>query len=217
MANLISPKYDGAKLDMPSTDDLIDVFEDRMKGWFLEPTQKLLAAFNDFPASICLQMTYFEGIWTFITGKDSDGKSASFFKRGFVSVFHGYGQPDDLLERVAQVLYTDARCGFFHDGMFRNRIYFSNRRHALEITLPKRNGVTDPEGEIESIIIDPRQFHATIQKHFTDFVTKLKNKQNAEARRLFHAAFMARQGRSRAIGIPDTDFKIGGNTGQNET
>jgi hypothetical protein len=34
----ISPNFDDAKLDSGSIEDLIDVFEDRVRHWLLEPT-----------------------------------------------------------------------------------------------------------------------------------------------------------------------------------
>lgn len=203
MNNLISPNFDGTKLNNPTQDDLIDIFEDRMKGWFLDPTRKLLSSFNDLPASMCLQMMYFESIWSSMTGKNSDGNSLEFFRKGFVSVFHGYGPQDELLSRVSEILYKDARCGFFHDGMLRDRIFFGNRGLALEITLPKRNGIVDASGEINSIIIDPKHFIVAIERHFADYVKLLRVVGNVEQRALFEQEFVRRQGRQRVIGIPD--------------
>lgn len=206
MSNLISPNFEASKLDSPTIENLVDVFEDRMKFWFLAPAQKLTKTFDDLPASLCLQMTYFEGIWSFITGEDSNGRSAEFFRNGFVTVFRGHGPSDELLGRVANVLYRDARCGFFHDGMFRDRIYFGNRGLALEITLPKVDGVLQLDGEIESIIIDPRRFLATINKHFTDFVANARDSKNEDVRNKFERTYNRRQGKCRAIGIPEIDI-----------
>jgi hypothetical protein len=84
---------------------------------------------------------------------------------GFYDVFRVTGQDEGLLKRAAQVLYEDVRCGFFHDGIFRDRIFFVDRGFALEITVPKKDGVLVVTGEIQSIMIDPRLFFDAIVRH----------------------------------------------------
>ena len=209
METWVSPNFKDDKLANPTLDDLIDEFEDRMTGWFMEPAKKLLSNRKDYPASICLQMTYFEPIWAYMTGERSAGRSAEFFREGFVSVFWRNGPPKLLLARVAAALYEDARCGFFHDGMFRKRIYFGDQGKAVFITLPLRDGIPDADGEIESILLDPNRFHVNIAMHLKDYLATIRNPRNEEQRRSFQAIFMASQGRSRAIGLPNMGLEEG--------
>src|SRR5436305_3083361 len=121
MQTLISPHYLQNKLKDPAIEDLIDVLEDRVKFWLLEPA-KLLSyhAFGQV-AGLALLLSYFEGIWIYVQGRDSRDRSRAFFKDAFIDVFRSGGLTPELLGRVAEVLYEDARCGFFHDGMFRHR------------------------------------------------------------------------------------------------
>src|SRR5689334_19162642 len=88
---------------------------------FLRPSDS--SGFLSKPAVTArILLTYFEGYSTFRTGLDSLGKSKPFFRQGFLDAFAHTGLSDDLLGRIAEVLYEDARCGFFHDGFFRSRV-----------------------------------------------------------------------------------------------
>jgi len=166
MALSISPNYTSEKLENPSIEDKIDVFEDRLKGWLFTQIKTLLSEPHDRIASVCLQTIYFESIWSYLTGKNSKGRSKEFFINGFYDVFKITKQDEGLLKKAAQILYEDIRCGFFHDGIFRDRIFLVDRGFALEITVPKKKGILDIHGQIESIMIDPRLFFDAIEKHF---------------------------------------------------
>jgi hypothetical protein len=51
---MISPHFEDKKLDNPTLEDLIDVFEDRIRSWLLEPARALLQTQHGFverPAS----------------------------------------------------------------------------------------------------------------------------------------------------------------------
>jgi len=209
MALSISPNYTSKKLENPSIEDKIDVFEDRLRGWLFTQIKKLLAQPHDRIASLCLQTTYFEGIWTYLTGKNSEGHSKEFFINGFYDVFKITKQNEGLLKRAAQILYEDVRCGFFHEGIFRDRIFVVDRGFALEITVPKRNGILDIHGQIESIMIDPRLFYDAIEKHFDTYIRLIRNKENKEERKKFEKIFNLRSGKSRIIGIDEPrEFSI---------
>jgi len=179
----ISPNYDDTKLDSKSVDDLIDVFEDRVKYWLLEPAKVLLKTKNGDISSLCLLLTYFEGITIYLRGKDSKNKSKAFFREGFVEVMRSSGINDDLLGRAADLIYSDARCGFFHDGCFRSRILVSpDASHDLIITLPKKNGIIDKHGDIESIIINPNLILSALENHFEHYLRKVRDVSNKEIR-----------------------------------
>lgn len=62
MGIMISPKYPDAKFDQLSVEDLIDVFEDRICFWVLQPAKSLLDTQHGQVAAFCLILTYFEGI-----------------------------------------------------------------------------------------------------------------------------------------------------------
>jgi len=177
METFISPKYKGEKFNKPSFDDLVDVLKDRVFYWLIEPAKKIINEQNGHFGALCLLLTYFEGIWSYTTGKDSKGKSKKYFRDAFVDVFSSSGHTADLLSRVADIMYEDGRCGFFHDGISRSRIFISGlNTFDMIITLPKKSdGNVDPNGEIESILIDPKYFMAAIERHFIDYLLCLRN------------------------------------------
>lgn len=189
----ISPNYDDTKLDSKSIEDLLDVFEDRVRYWLLEPAKNLLKTRNGDVASLCLLLTYFEGIAIYLKGKDSKNNSKVFFREGFLEVMKVSGIDDDLLARVADVIYSDARCGFFHDSCFRSKIFVSpDATHDLIITLPKKNGIVDKHGDIKSIIINPNRVLSAIERHFEHYLKNLRNASNRNIRSNFENACKAK-------------------------
>src|SRR5690349_17317218 len=83
----ISPQFMSDKLKSGSIDDRIDVYEDRMDGWFLRPIYSLMPTPNFRFAAISLALSYFEGWEQYRSGEDSRGKSQGFFIRGLRDVF----------------------------------------------------------------------------------------------------------------------------------
>lgn len=189
----ISPNYTDEKLDAPEVEDLIDVFEDRVRGWALNPAKDLVQTEHGRVAGFCLVQTYFEGIWGYMEGSGSKDRSREFFEKGFVDVFRSSRLREPLLLRVARILYEDARCGFFHEGMFRERLYFADLSQAeILVTLPRRNAVIDENGRIESLLIDPKRFHSAVERHFDKYVRMIRDKASASQRRKFEIAFKER-------------------------
>jgi hypothetical protein len=186
--HFISPSFTHEKLESPTYQDLVDVFEDRVRNWFLSPASKLLEMRNCDIAAVALLTNYFESIEIYISGHDSKKRSTKFFARGFGRVFSV--QYPRFSEKIAASMYDQARCGFAHDGVFRNRVFFSNARpDPILITWPKKNGVFDESGEIESIIINPARFYESIQLHFDRYIKKLREGADTEAGRAFLRLF----------------------------
>lgn len=178
MKTFISPNYPQEKLDKPTIDDLVDVFKDRVLNWVFEPAKKLMSDKDGCFGALCLLLTYFEGIWTYITGIDSKGRSKKYFNDAFMDVFNSSNHSPVLLTQVAKILYEDGRCGFFHDGMLRNRIFLTELNQIdILITMPPRKpgGKVDVTAQIKSILIDPKYFMAAIERHFIDYLLCLRN------------------------------------------
>jgi hypothetical protein len=186
---LISPHFPAEKLEDPTLDDLIDVFEDRVKYWLLEPAKKLMEGPPAEVAGFALSLSYFEGIWIFISGRDSRSHSQEFFRRAFIDVFKTSNLTEALAGHVADVLYQDGRCGFYHDGMARHRIYFSKNYSApLGVTLPMKDGVIDETGTIASIVVDPPAYMLYVDGHFKKYVSRLRDPTETDLRRNFEQA-----------------------------
>jgi hypothetical protein len=199
----ISPKFTAVKLTNATQGDRLDIFEDRIRGWILAPAEVLLGIPNFRIASLCLLLTYFEGTWSYKTGLDSKNRSKEFFRAGFVDVFRHTKTDVSLLGRGADILYDDARCGFFHDGMFRSRIFFTSRGWALEFTVPKVGGVLDLNGEIQSIMIDPRLFFDAVVEHFSAYMKHLRDGSDAALLENFETAWNTKHAASPIVAIDD--------------
>ena len=187
--HFISPNFTHEKLEAPSYDDIVDVFEDRMVNWLLMPARKLLDVPHGDVAAVALATNYIEGIEIYISGQDSDKHSKGFFRRGYKRIFAPVSGPVYMQDAIANALYDMLRCGFAHDAMFRYGIHFSNiRKEALTVTWPKKNGEFDPNGKLESAIINPNRFIKCIELHFKDYVKKLRAIEPTQAKDNFQAA-----------------------------
>ena len=186
MKSFISPHFSWEKLDTGKIEDWIDIFEDRMTNWIFRQARFLLGSPHSEYAIVQLLLPYFEAIAMYIKGEDSDRKSRQFFKEGFKAVFSSPRNPEHVLLRIADVLYEDARCGFFHDNMIRSRIFFANDAHeAINPNLPKVNGKIDLNGDISAIIINAEKFLDEVESHFKMYVEQLRDKNNHDLRENF--------------------------------
>lgn len=189
MKHLVSPNFQAEKLEPPLFKDVVDVFEDRMRYWLIEPAKKLLTVKHGEIAAIALATNYIEGIEIYTSGKDSKGRSKEFFRRSYKKIFAAVSGPDYMQDAIANALYDMLRCGFAHDGMFRSGIYFSTvRKEAMLITWPKKNGRFDPDGKLESAIINPKGFVRCIEQHFSGYLRELRARKQNDAQERFKSA-----------------------------
>jgi len=203
MDKYISPNYKYEKLEYPSFEDLIDVFEDRVKNWTLVPAESLLESHHGFVAAISILFTYFEGIQIYVSGKDSKSSSKTHFIKGFLSVF---GAPDidkSKLKNMAKTIYYEGRCGFFHEGLSGGKVLYSNARNeALTITSPRVDGEMDYR-VVRSIVINPARFLWCIKRHFNKYISDLRKEDNIDLRNRFKKAVDMKWG------LDDPDIRIG--------
>jgi hypothetical protein len=206
----ISPNYTWEKLENPNLDDLLDVFEDRQRNWLLKPAESLLQM-QDYVPTISLLFTYFESIQVYISGKDSKNASKKFFVDGFLVVFGSPNMDKSQLKKVAKTIYTEGRCGFFHNGLSGRKILYSpTRNEALTITLPKKDGKIDLNKEIESIVINPARFHWCVKRHFDKYISDLRKNENKTLRENFKKAVDVKWdmgGKDLIIGMTEKEFQ----------
>ncbi len=192
MRFLISPKYDGSKVKSGTVEDCIDVYEDRVKGWFIGPARALTKVPNSSFAILTIALSYFEGHAIYRFGADSSRKSKSFFRRTFLEVFvesmpaPGHADtptPRDFIARVADIMYEDGRCGFFHDGMSRKRILMT------KASAPITGSVHKKTGDISVIVIDAEKFLSAIEVHLERYLGGLRDPTNTELREKFMRAW----------------------------
>lgn len=188
-SHFISPNFLCEKLENPSLDDIIDVFEDRITNWTINPAKQLLTIEHGEVAAVALSTNYFEGIEIYTSGMDSKGRSKIFFRRGFQKVFAAEPQAAHIYDTIADALYELLRCGFAHETLFKSGIYFSSiRKEALAISWPKKNESFDPEGKLESAVINPARFVQCIEIHFKNYIRQLRESADSELRARFLAA-----------------------------
>ena len=155
----------------------------------LNPAQQLLENENSRIAAVGILINYFEGIEIYLSGKDSKGQSYKFFRRGFEKVFTFEDLSVKDKKQASKALYEQARCGFSHDGMFRNRVLFSDlNKNALLITWPKKDGKFIYTKGVESIVINPIQFYEAIEIHFESYLKALKKMQEEKIVKAFKDA-----------------------------
>jgi len=209
MENFISPNYGPEKLESPTYEDLVDVFEDRMLYWYFLPAKHLFETQHCQIASVALLVSYFEMIEIYLSGKDSKVGSKAFFVNGFSKVFRFQNNNQELSRFVAKEIYDQVRCGFAHEAMFRDRVYFSfDHSQPLVITWPKRNDDLD-YSQVESITINPSLFYESIQSHFEGYVVSLRDGSDKAIKQAFQTIVKlkwALDEEDRAIGMTEEEF-----------
>jgi hypothetical protein len=207
--NFISPNLSHEKLESATHEDLVDVFEDRMRNWFLMPVERLLEIPHCQIAAVALLMAYFEGIAIYLSGKDSKNRSFEFFEKGFSKVFPIQHEDKNAPKVIRRAIYNQVRCGFAHDGMFRNRVFFSDvPSKPIIISFPKENGALNTT-QIESIVINPGLFFESIKNHFEDYLKNLRAGTDATIKQSFETIVKlkwALDETDRAIGMTEKDF-----------
>lgn len=208
--HFVSPNFSYEKLEPPFYKDVLDVFEDRMVNWLISPSKHLLKLKHGYVPAIALATNYIEGIEIYASGKDSKSRSKEFFRRGYKRIFAMVSGPVEFQDSISDALYDLLRCGFAHDAMFRSGIYFSTvRKDAFIVSWPKKNGQFDPNGRMESAVINPVRFVECIDLHFKDFMKCLRSKDAKVEKESFLAAVALKWrlgGPGHSVGMTEAEF-----------
>lgn len=162
-----------SRLDPTNLDDKIKIYEREVKGWFLEPARKLctpnISHDNSFIV-IMICLAYIEGVEQYRCGSGSNGKSARFFKSSMKRIF-------SIADKVSEAIYTNARCGLFHNGMVKSNILYDlNQNEAILV-----HG--------KNINIQPELFLKKIEEDFEQYLRDLRNQNNKNLRDNFNKLF----------------------------
>lgn len=151
------------------------IYEDRVKGWFLDYALML----KNFPSPdvrrhsgfiiLSIAVEYIEGVEQFKQGKSSKNisiinngtqvtGSRAAFASGLLTIFNNY----NLTYDIAFEFYDKVRCGLFHDGMTKTDVRLGSFNKAIEYS----NGV---------LKIDTIKFLDEIIADFNTYICKLKN------------------------------------------
>lgn len=173
----VSKKYTHEKLENPSLGDLVDVFEDMWKCFVFSPVEILLRSPYGDVAAMMILSSYFEAAWSYHSGEDSDKKSKPFFTKGFCQVFVA---DDAGIEIAAHAIYKHIRCGLAHAGMPSHKVSYSRSgAKPFYLTYPKMgDGRLNMEAPVRSIVVNPTLMYEGVNRHFHDYVSKLRAADN---------------------------------------
>jgi len=176
---LVKLGKDSYKILENNIETKIAVYEDRMKGWFLDFARKLTKETNSEFIVLMICMNYLEGNQQFREGKTSSNRgSTKMLKKALKRIFlESSGEDIDcLIDKV--------RHGLFHDGMTRRGVVL---RYGLSV--PFFFFTTNGEKWIE---IEPALFLKKIEMDFESYIKILKDKNNKEEREKFEEHYKER-------------------------
>ena len=208
----VSPSFSGQKLENPSIEDKIDVFEDQVNGWVLNHAKILTSEQNPYRrhcgiAVLMIVGSYFESLGAFLRGESSERRSRQFFAIGLQNVFPDIlkaageektADPEKVFSDFAGTFYAELRCGLFHEAMIRGRIVIAPASE-LAGTIGLATVIDTHAHKIATIVIDPERFLAHVANHFAEYVQNLRDPSQAELRRNFEAAWDGRLTRPGAV------------------
>jgi len=139
----------------------VDVYEDRVKTWFLEPAATLLGR-EDYAGdyvALSMAVAYIEGVEQYRRGDETPrGDSTAWFKASAKRIFSK--ADDDALK----MLWESVRVGLFHSGFTTDRVYL-NRDQAEALTLTADRVLR----------INARLFMQSVMKDFEDYISNLRS------------------------------------------
>ena len=169
---LVIDERENTRLDPTDVFDKIIIYERQTKGWFLEPTLRMVRYKPQNKGFLVLMscLSYVEATQQYIEGEESNNRSKQTFVRGVHRLY-----PDQFSNQEIESLYNQGRCGIFHEGMTRGQIIInSDFEDSITFTA-------------QDIKINPKKFLKDLIDDFNKFIIVLKN--NEEARNKFDRLF----------------------------
>jgi hypothetical protein len=179
----ISPHFTTAHFTGPlNTDQKIQLFADRVRGWQLDIAQSLDAHPHSGFAVLSIVASYFEMIAKYEDGYLDRHRSEEYFNRGVRSVLEPHIQPEGstISDETLHILYDEVRCGMYHAGMTGPRVVIT-RNPAVGI-------MREDHGHL---VINPYALVEVVQTHFSNYVVSLNDPTNADLRENFERRFDA--------------------------
>jgi hypothetical protein len=150
----------------PSRDQKIAIFADRIRGWMLDPAERLLHLdpHSGF-AVLAILGTYFEMIAKYQDGRMAVGESGRYFRDGVRDVLSTLDSPPQVSDDVADLLYRGLRNGLYYGG-------FPTTAIAVNGGLP---AVLQYDASGPVVTLNPSQVLLAIQRHFSQYISRLSN------------------------------------------
>ena len=161
------------QLNPDNVDDKIYIYERQVNEWFLNRASRLVKGkYNGFIVlMVCL--SYLEGVEQYRQGIRSNGCSKEFFRESINKIYLNCFSENELNE-----LYSEARCGLFHNGMVSGKIVIDNTfRNAIEFP------------NTDTININPKKLLLDIKHDFKYYILELRDSNNIDTRDKFNRMF----------------------------
>lgn len=176
----ISPQYttdDWKKLTFSKEDDwqrAIDIFEDRIRGRFLDLVEIIKKRTYAGFAVLALDCLLMETLQQFYEGKPCtpDRESGEYFRRFLTKTSF----ENNFDNKKAKFFYKHIRNGILHQGEIKK-----NSRVTIKQNIPLVAYTDDKKG----IIVNRNRLHQKLVKEFNSYVVKLRNPSNQEERAKF--------------------------------
>lgn len=182
MTIAVSPRFTSDKLVNGRLEDMIDVFEDQMLGWLIDPANALRHHQHAGFGILAIVLSYFEPIAQFLEGGARGSRQQ--FIVGLKAVFPQLdpGIPQALFEE----LYDQVRCGMFHRGITKPKVIIApTGPHPIEV-------IHGQNHEVLQIKLVPVSLIDAIRGHLAQYVGELRNGANGQLRANFETWFIAR-------------------------
>lgn len=118
-------------------------------------------------------MSYLEGVEQYRQGQSSEsGNSNTFFRQAIHKLY-----PNQFEDGLLRRLYSQSRCGLFHNGMVGGDIIINN---SFASSLEFGN---------QDIRISPEKLLVDVKRDFREYIDVLRNEENVEERNNFDSMF----------------------------
>jgi hypothetical protein len=138
----------------------LNIFRDRMAGWFFEPANRLLQIGSDV-AAVHIVTPLIEALEERYCGESSKNQSAKFFKRRAKALF-------GLADEPLNLLYGGLRSGFAHHGFLKDDAHTYNILLTAGLQLPI-------EYRDEVLWVDSQKYVAQIVAAYQEYYSKVES------------------------------------------
>jgi hypothetical protein len=147
-----------AQLPIKDLSTKIQIYEDRVDGWFLQHARKLLGDGNADYVVLQIALAQVEGMQQFREGKSSEKGSRPCFVRALRRLFSLKKNTKADLE----AFYGAVRCGLFHDG-FTKGVVFVSRTFTEPMTIQKGYIFVNAEKFLGHVVEDLKNYVSALR------------------------------------------------------
>lgn len=154
----------------------VEVFEDRLRYWLLEPLKRIRKIDCDDYDFIILTSIFpmFDCLGMFLTGQSSKGQTKKMFQKGFEEIVWNQDLASDTSNSqdkdiVIRHLYEHVRNGLAHSGITRDKIIIEELKDKpMDFRLKE-------SGDVDVVSIDPWKLLDVFEEWFNNYIRDLKN------------------------------------------